>query len=298
MPWILASLISAFFLGCYDLNKKHAISGNAVFPVLFLSALVGASIWTSLLALQSLAPESCPPWLLVEQLTWQQHLLLLAKAGIVSCSWVFSYFGEKHLPISIASPIRATGPLWTIFGAVMILAERPSGLECLGIATTLISFIGLSMAGQKEGIHFHKNPWVWRLIVGTILGACSGLYDKYLLGGLHLKASTVQAWFSIYLVPVLFPFALGWKLRWWPRKEFQWRWSIPFIAICLLIADFVYFGALRNPEALVSIVSSLRRGSTLVAFAGGILLFGEHNGARKLPAVLGILAGIILTILG
>lgn len=298
MPWILASIISAFFLGCYDLNKKHAITGNAVFPVLFLSSLVGASVWISLLAFQTLAPASCPTWLLVEPLTWQQHLLLLAKSCIVACSWTFSYFGEKHLPISIASPVRATGPLWTIFGAVLVLSERPSTLECLGIATTLISFLGLSMVGQKEGIHFHKNPWIWRLIVGTILGACSGLYDKYLLGSLHLQASTVQAWFSIYMVPVLFPLALGWKLRWWPRNEFSWRWSIPFIALCLLLADFVYFDALRNPDALVSIVSSLRRGSTLVAFAGGILLFGEHNGARKLPAVLGILTGIILTILG
>ena len=43
---------------------------------------------------------------------------------------------------------------------------------------------------------------------------------------------------------------------------------------------------------------SLRRASTLVAFFGGIFLFKEINGWRKLPAVLGILLGIILTICG
>ena len=298
MPWILASLLSAFFLGCYDLNKKHALTGNAVFPVLFLSTVTGATVWSALLLFQQLAPAATPAWLLVEPLTWQQHLLLMAKSGIVASSWIFSYFGEKHLPISIASPIRATGPVWTFFGAMMVLGERPSLLEVLGIATTLASFVALSFAGQKEGIHFHRNPWIWRLIVGTLLGACSGLYDKYLLGTLQLQASTVQAWFSIYLVPILFPFALGWRLRWWPRNEFTWRWSIPLIALCLLVADFLYFGALRDSEALVSIVSRLRRGSTLIAFAGGILLFHEHNGRNKLPAVIGILVGITLTILG
>ena len=43
---------------------------------------------------------------------------------------------------------------------------------------------------------------------------------------------------------------------------------------------------------------SLRRGSTLVAFAGGLYFFRETNGWRKLPAVIGILIGIVLTLLG
>jgi hypothetical protein len=70
------------------------------------------------------------------------------------------------------------------------------------------------------------------------------------------------------------------------------------VSAALLIADFIYFSALRDPDALISLVSSLRRGSTLVAFAGGLLFFGELNGRQKLPAVLGVLAGIILTVVG
>ena len=35
MHWIVASLVSAFFLGCYDLFTKHAVRDNAVLPVLF-----------------------------------------------------------------------------------------------------------------------------------------------------------------------------------------------------------------------------------------------------------------------
>jgi drug/metabolite transporter (DMT)-like permease len=70
------------------------------------------------------------------------------------------------------------------------------------------------------------------------------------------------------------------------------------MSVALLVADFIYFDALRNPAALVSVVSSLRRGSTLVAFAGGLWLFHETNGRQKLPAVLGVLLGIVLTVLG
>lgn len=298
MSWILASLVSAFFLGLYDLSKKRALEDNAVVPVLFLGTVCGAVVWLSLLLAGFAAPAAVPAMFRPEALTPAQHGLIFLKSAIVAASWAFTYFGIKHLPLSLAAPIRATGPLWTLLGALVVLGERPSPLENAGIAITLVSFWGLSVAGRGEGVHFHRNKWVGCMIAGTLCGAVSGLYDKYLLGTVGLSAAQVQAWFTLYLPVVLAPLAFGWWRRWWPRNEFHWRRSIPLIALTLLVADFVYFDALRDPEALVSVVSSLRRGSTLVAFAGGIWLLREARGAAKLPAVLGILAGIVLTLLG
>jgi drug/metabolite transporter (DMT)-like permease len=211
---------------------------------------------------------------------------------------VFTYLALKHLPLSLGSPIRATSPLWTLAGALLILGERPTPLEGLGVATTLLSFVGLSLAGRREGVHFHRNKWVGFILAGTLLGAVSSLYDKYLLDRRQFSVPTVQAWFSIYLCVLFLPLAAAWRRRWWARGDFHWRWSIPLIALALLVADYIYFSALRNPASLVSLVMSLRRGSTLVAFGGGLLFFGERHGWRKLPAILGILAGILLTLLG
>jgi transporter family protein len=298
MSWVLASLVSAFFLGLYDLSKKHALHGNAVLPVLFLGTVCGAAVWLALLAIGFAAPSALPAALVPAPLTPAQHGLVFLKSGIVAASWAFTYFGIKHLPLSLAAPIRATGPLWTLGGALLVLGERPSWLEGAGILVTLGSFWGLSVAGQADGVHFHRNKWVGCMVAGTLCGAVSGLYDKHLLGTVGLSAAQVQAWFTLYLPVVLLPLIVGWWRRWWPRNEFQWRWSIPLIALTLLLADYVYFDALRDPEALVAVVSSLRRGSTLVAFAGGIWLFHESRGAAKLPAVLGILTGIVLTIVG
>jgi drug/metabolite transporter (DMT)-like permease len=298
MPWIVASLISAFFLGCYDLCIKHAVRDNAVLPVLFISTSCSALVWLGLMSVHALAPGAVPAAFVVPSLSGWQHAQLLLKSVIVAGSWLCSYFAVKHLPVSIAAPIRATTPMWTLVGALLVLRERPSWLELLGIATTLASFIGLSFAGRREGIHFHRDKWIGWLLAGTILGAISGLYDKHLLGHAGFAASTVQAWFSIYLVVLFFPFVVGWKLRWWTRHEFHWRWTVPLIGLSLLVADFIYFSVLRNPEALISVVSSLRRGSTLVAFAGGIFFFQEANARQKIPAVIGVLTGIVLTILG
>jgi len=243
-----------------------------------------------------------PGGLVVPELSWLSHALLLFKAAIVSASWLCTYLAVKHLPISLAAPIRATSPLWTLAAAILLLAERPSALQVLGVLTTLLSFLGLSLVGRLEGVHFHRDRWVGFMVLGTLFGAASGLYDKLLLGKLALAPAAVQAWFSIYLLALFAPLAGGlWFARRDPevaRERFQFRFSMVFLALCLLCADFAYFHALRDEAGLISLVASLRRGSTLIAFAAGVFVFKESNGWKKLPPVLGILLGIVLTILG
>ncbi len=299
MDWVTLGLFSAVVLGLYDLGKKHAVRDNAVLPVLFWAQVFAASIWAPWVILSHVRPDLIPAdFLRVEPLDALGHLRLFAKSALVGTSWVFAYFALKHLPISLVAPIRATSPVWTLFGAFFLLGERFNVLQWAGIAVTLGGFYLLSVAGKKEGIRFHRNRWVWFIIAATLLGAVSSLYDKYLLNVLGYRTPTVQSWFALYLVVFFFPFFLGWRQRWWPRGEFDWRWSIPFVGVALLIADFAYFRALEMDGVLIGVMSCLRRGSALVSFAGGLWLFKEKNGLRKLPALLMILLGIILLVIG
>jgi len=302
MHWAPLSLTSALFLGFYDTCQKHALRDNPVLPVLLVSTGTCASVWSALLLLQRVAPSALPTSLLVPELSWLSHAQLLFKAAIVSASWLCTYLAVKHLPISLAAPIRATSPLWTLAAAIVLLAERPSLLQVLGISTTLLSFLGLSLVGRLEGVHFHRDRWVGYMILGTLFGAASGLYDKLLLGKLALAPATVQAWFSIYLLALFAPLASFWwfaRGRYRPHAaRFQFRSSMVVLALCLLCADFAYFCALRDEAGLISLVASLRRGSTLIAFAAGVFLFKETNGLKKLLPVCGIVLGIVLTLLG
>lgn len=299
MHWAVLSLVSALFLGFYDICQKHALRDNPVAQVLLLSTGTSASIWGLLLLLGKLAPGLLPPGLLVPPLGVREHAELFLKSSIVAASWLCTYMAVKHLPISLAAPIRATSPLWTLAAALVLLGERPSWLQLLGIGTTLFSFFGLSLVGRLEGVHFHRNRWVGYMLLGTLLAAASGLYDKLLLGRLKLAPATVQAWFSIYLLVLFVPVSLlAQKRRGDAAPRLQFRATIPLLAICLLCADFAYFSALCDPSGLVSLVSSIRRGSTLIAFAAGLFLFKERNGKQKLGPVLGIVAGILLTIAG
>lgn len=297
MNWIAAGLVSAFFLGLYDVFKKRSVSGNAVIPVLFAGVCGAAAIWLPWIAMSYSDGYTAPHrFLQVDRLSVEAHLLVLLKSAIVGTSWILSYFALKNLPVSLATGIRATSPLWTLAGALAIFGESPNGQQWLGMGLTIVFFALFSLAGKREGIVFHRNGWVGLMVLATVVGGVSSLFDKYLLSSYGFRPSTLQAYFSLYLVAVLAPFVVGWRLRWWPRGVFQWRWSIPLIAVCLLIADFVYFSALTQPDAMISVLACLRRASALVAFVAGYVLFKERNYRAKTPCLIGILLGIIVIV--
>ena len=291
----MLSLSSAFFLGVYDLCKKRSVHDNAVPPVLLISCSVGAMIWLPLVLLSRwgiFARETS--WCYVSALSAREHLYLFAKSALVGASWTFAFFGLKRLPITIAVPIRATSPLWTIAIACAVMGERPRVLQWLGVAVILASFFAFSFVGKLDGIRFYRDRGVAYMMVATLLAAGSALYDKYLLQNLEFDTPTVQAWFSIYLVPVMVPFGSYWYWRQRDKSPFVWRWSIPLIAVFLLVADFLYFQAIRSEDALISLISPVRRTSLVVAFAGGALMFGERNLQPKAFCAAAMLVGVWL----
>ncbi len=295
MSWIVLSIISALLLGFYDLAKKHALKENAVLPVLFFGIVTSALIWLPFIFWSHSSPASFPSvQFLVVSITPQEHLLLFLKSALVGASWIFGYFALKNLPLSIAGPIRATSPLWTILLAVCLMGEAPSPWQWGGISIVLGAFYAFSFVGKLEGIRFHRDKWVGYMLIATLLGACSAIYDKFLLQNAALQPATVQAWFSLYLVVVMLPFYLLWRRSTWQRSPFQWRWSIPLIGVFLLLADFLYFTAIAQEGALIAVISPIRRCAVVVTFLGGIFLHKEKNFGPKAVCIVFLLAGIVL----
>jgi transporter family protein len=297
--WVVLALISAFLLGLYDVSKKHALIENAVLPVLFLSTLTASIIVLPFVFGSAIFPIHFQQHVLyVPELSIHEHVLVFIKSLIVVSSWIFAFHAMKHLPITIITPIRATGPIWTLAGAIILFQEQLNTMQWIGVLITLVFFYLLSTAGKLEGIHFTRNKWVFAIVAATLLGAASGLFDKYLLR--RIDRIAVQAWFSIYQVVVMIPAIaiFRWKKPTSERPVFRWRWSIPMIAIILLLADYMYFYALSIPDSMISIVSALRRGGVLVSFGIGAIMFKEINIRRKGIYLLGILLGIVIITFG
>lgn len=287
--WLSFAFLSAALLGFYDVCKKHALRGNAVIPVLFLNTLFCSIIFLPM-ALQT--PFG----------GWDVQRYIVLKACIVLSSWLLGYIGMKHLPITIVGPINATRPVMVLVGALLIFGERLNLLQWAGVVLAIMSFFLLSRSGRKEGIDFRHNRWIVCTVGAAVLGALSGLYDKYLMavdGGLGLPRLTVQCWYNFYQCLMMGAMLIA---LWWPKRHegtpFRWRWSILFISLFLSIADYVYFYSLSLDGALVSVVSMVRRSSVLVSFMLGALLFHEKNLRSKAIDLVLVLLSMFLLWLG
>lgn len=301
--WLTLAFLSAALLGFYDSFKKKALLQNAIIPVLFLNTVFCSLIFLPFIILSAKTNILDGSQFHVASGGWKMHRYILLKSVIVLSSWLFGYMGMKHLPLTIVGPINATRPVLVLLGAMLVYGERLNLCQWIGVLLAITSFLMLSRSRKKEGIDFRHNRWIWAIIIAALFGAASGLYDKYLManpsdGGVGLDRMAVQSWYNIY--------QMGWMLimmlvLWWPRRKqspFRWDWCILNISLFLSMADFAYFYALSQPHAMISVVSMIRRGSVIVSFLFGALIFREHNLKTKAVDLLLVLLGMVFLYLG
>lgn len=331
--WLILAFVSATFLGFYDTSKKASLKNNAVLPVLLLNTIFSTLIFSPFLLdsiggfgwfdgtfldtsytqrtdTQQIVPKACIPGaagfsdnhlvfsnlhIAKQQLT--AHLLVVLKAFIVLSSWICGYFGLKHLPLTIVGPINATRPVLVLVGAMLLFGERLNMFQWIGVLLAILSIYLMSRAGKKEDIDFKKNKWIWCVAAATIMGAVSGLYDKYIMKS--LGPMFVQSWFNFYQMLIMSAIC---GMLWYPKRHqttpFRWSWAIPLISIFICIADFAYFSSLSNQDSMISVVSLVRRSSVIISFACGVIIFKERNLKAKILDLALILLGMMFIWIG
>ncbi len=297
--WILLAFTSACLLGFYDVFKKKSLADNAVLPVLMINTVVCALFFLPIII------GSAAGWMnVIPAGDVRAHGLVLLKSVIVLSSWVCGYYAMKHLPLTIVGPINATRPVMTLVGALLIYGENLNGWQWAGVTLAIFSFFLLSRSGRKEGIRFAHDKWIILLVLAAVLGAASGLYDKYLMasaaeGGAELNRYFVQGWYNLYQALMMSAVIL---FIWYPKRKqgtpFQWRWSIVLISVFLTAADMAYFYALSCPGAMIAVVSMVRRGSVIVSFLFGAMVFKEKNLRSKAIDLFFVLLGMACLFIG
>lgn len=305
--WVFLGLISMTFLGFYDVAKKSSLKGNPVIPVLTVSTAVSLLIFLPFI-LNGLLGSGWFNGTMFEITTGTAHeqFLLLLKAMLVLSSWTLGYFGLRSVPLSIYGPINATRPVFVLLGAILIFGERLNLLQWTGVLLSLGSLYMLSLTSRRnEGIDFRHNRGIWCCAAATLLGAASALYDKYLLH--EMDSVFVQSWFNFYNAILMTAVLL---IVWLPqhRRELKagdgraiplkWRWSIPLISVCVSLADFAYMYALTLDGSMISVLSTIRRGSVIISFLCAAILFKEKNLKAKAVDLAVVLLGMVFLLLG
>ena len=299
--WLILAFISAAMLGFYDASKKASLKDNAVLPVLLLNTIFSTVIFSTFL-LDYLGGLGwfdgtflCTSSGMDNEIT--AHLMVILKAFIVLSSWICGYFGLKHLPLTIVGPINATRPVLVLLGALVIFGERLNLLQWTGVLLALASIFLMSRAGKKEDIDFKNNKWIWCVAAATLMGAISGLYDKFIMKS--LSPMFVQSWFNFYQMIIM---AVICSVFWYPSRKkstpFHWRWAIPLISIFICAGDFAYFTSLSESDSMISVVSLVRRSSVIISFLCGVIIFKERNIKAKIVDLGLILIGMAFIWMG
>ena len=302
--WLILAFLSAFLLGFYDVFKKKSLRENAVIPVLLLNTLFSSLIFLPFIILSREGVIAEDSIFYTHQYGWAEHKYILLKSLIVLASWLLAYFGLKHLPLTIVGPINATRPVMVLIGAMTFFSERLNLWQWVGVIIAMAGLYMLSHSSKKEGIDFKHNKWIIFVVLANVVGAMSGLYDKFLMaspenGGVGLDKLAVQSWYTFYQFFLMLAM-LG--FLWWPFRHettpFRWDWCIILISVFLSAADFAYFYALGLDGAMISIVSMVRRGSVVVSFLFGAMVFHEKNLKSKVIDLLLVLLSMVFLFIG
>ena len=279
--WLWMSVCSAVLLGIYDVSKKQALKRNGVYWILLSATALTAVFLSPCLSAGSLA----------------DHLSLVLKAVLVSTSWVSGLFALKHLPLTTVSTIKASRPMFVVIFSIILFGERLNLLQWLGIAIVMTALFLSTRSKRHDTDKKTTATGMTCMIISVLSGSASALYDKHILQ--HLQPLFVQSWTNIYITVLLAIVILIKYLA--DREHFQpfvWDWRIPLIAVLITASDMLYFYSVKDPDALLSVISMIRRSSVLITFLFGALLFKEgHIKDKALDMVL-MMAGIALLLFG
>ena len=172
--------------------------------------------------------------------------------------------------------------------------RKPVEVEGPMTLAGLLAREGIPAEGVAVAVN---NRVVPRAEWAALTGAVSGLYDKYIMT--RLDAVFVQSWYNFYQLVMM---SVVVALLWWPKRRattpFHWSWAIPLISVFLSLADFAYLLALQEEDAMISVVSMIRRGSVVISFLCGAVLFHERNLRSKAVDLAFILVGMVFLWLG
>ena len=229
-----------------------------------------------------LAPIAVVVWW-VEQpvMGWPQWGMMALSATLHLLYFLALDHGYKHGDLSVVYPLaRGTGPVLTMFGAILLLGERP-GIVAIGgallIASAVLMLVGdprrLRESGNLRGV-------VFALLTGCLIASYT-LIDKQAVSLLLIPPIIFDWGANTMRWCLLTPIALrnregirqAWKLY---RKEAL------YVAVLSPMSYILALTAMRFTP--VSYVAPAREVSILIATLLGAKILGEGDARRRLIA--------------
>ena len=201
------------------------------------------------------------------------------------------------LPLTTVSTIKASRPMFVVIFSIILFGEKLNLTQWLGVALVMTALVLSSRTKRHDTDKQTSTKGVSYLIISVLSGAGSALWDKMILQ--QMEPLFVQSWTNLYVTLLLGLIQLVRYLS--DKQDFErltWDWWLLVIAVLITVADALYFFAVKEPDAMLSIVSTIRRTSVIITFVGGALLLKEGQVRDKAFELVLMLGGVALLLGG
>jgi drug/metabolite transporter (DMT)-like permease len=234
---------------------------------------------------------------------WQTiSLKIISLCFVVSVIATFAMFdvirGVRHLEISESAPLFLLNPFFTTLLAYMVLGEKLSALQLVGIALLMLGTYVLEtkqISDIRGFLHnIGGNKYARFIIIGMVLYATTSLFDRIMLGYWHIPPM-----FYVALVQVFLAFDFIILFFWHNRNQVSTfretfsHWKIVLLIAVLTSAARIMFST-SVALASVGLVTAVKRSSSLFTTVIGGELFNDGNILRKSVACSIMILGVLL----
>lgn len=276
-------IVGALFHALWNFFAKKA-SGGVLFVWLY-----------GLVSLIPAVPAGILAWLNNPQpLNTIMWFTVIASALLHLAYSILLQRGYREGDFSLVYPLaRGTGPLLSVFCAILILGEAPSLLGWVGIVSILIGIIAIAGVTQllQSAEPRQLKGLMWGILTGVFIAAYT-VMDGWAIKGLGMLPVVFYVLGLMFRTLLLAPSAL----RNMQALREQWdknRYYIIAVGILSPLAyTLVLFALTRAP---LSYVAPIRELSMLIGtFIGAQLLQEQHIRSRMVGTALMLLGVIML----
>lgn len=283
--YIFLALLSALFLGCYEVLKKVSLKKSSIHETLFFYCLCG--LFVSLIFIKDAI-----------SIGFLDVLFILIKSGVIVLNWFLVLKCMQKLDVAIVVCFSLLNTILVVFLSHFIFDEVITIMHFLSLLFIATGIVLITMLDRKENKDKVKNHYIYiiLLIFGSVLGSCSAMLDKYLINVREVESGAVLLWFLLFnsLIYGTIYLYKNKKIEWKKLKANYW---LVLTGVGIALADIVYYSAIASIGAQISLISILRKCSVIVATILASLFLKEKHLFKKLGILLIMIIGIVIPII-
>ena len=283
--YIFLALLSAVFLGCYEVLKKVSLKKSSIHETLFFYCLCG--FFVSLVFVNKAI-----------SIDFIDVLIILMKSGIIVLNWFLVLKCMQKLDVAIVVCFSLLNTTLVVFFSHFIFGEVITIMHFLSlffIATGIILLTLLERKETKEQVD-NQYKYIIFLVLGSMLGACSAMLDKYLINVRNVESGAVLVWF-LFFNSIIYGMIYLCKNKKIEFKKLKSNYWLVLTGIGIALADVVYYSAISLVGAQISLISILRKCSVIVATILASLFLKEKHLFKKLGVLVIMIIGIMFPII-